>query len=65
MNPQLASPWAVDVENPLATTARLSDMRRVSLSLAFAPTRHRRRRRTEAAGDGLTLRMGARQCRGR
>jgi len=56
MSPQLHHPELLDTDS---TDMRpLSDMRRVSLSLAFAPARHRRRRQMNTTSSWLKTRLG-------
>jgi len=64
MSPQLHFVEAVD--NEFAdNTVRLSDVRRVSLSLAYSPARQRRRRQMQAAGNWLQSRLGIHKRRTR
>jgi len=64
MSPQMTHPEIED-NDVMGGAARLSDMRRVSLSLAFSPARQNRRRPMSVAGNWLQSRLGVHRRRSR
>jgi len=57
MSPLLNNPDTVDSEST-GEEPRLSDMRRVSLSLAFSPARQRRRRHMNSLNSWFGRKLG-------
>lgn len=58
MSPLNSNLDSVDAESGAMFESRPSDMRRVSLSLAFSPARHKRRREMNSINSWLRTKLG-------
>jgi hypothetical protein len=58
MSPLTNNLDTIDTESDGQLEPRMSDMRRVSLSLAFSPARHRRRKHMNSVNGWLKNKLG-------